>query len=62
MLISLMSAPAAKAFWEPVNRIADISGDWSKAWRAWFSSVMRGVERALSAFGRLSVTVFVSDC
>jgi len=57
VLISLMSAPAAKAFCEPVRRIAEISGDWSKDWRAWFNSVMRGVERALRALGRLSVTI-----
>jgi len=55
VLISLISAPAAKAFCEPVRRIAEISGDWSKAWRAWLSSVMRGVDRALRALGRLSV-------
>lgn len=54
--ISLMSAPAAKAFCDPVNTIAEISGDWSKACKAWLSSVMRGVERALRALGRLSVT------
>jgi hypothetical protein len=51
-----MSAPAAKAFWDPVRRIAAISGLWSKARRASLSSVMRGVERALRALGRLSVT------
>jgi hypothetical protein len=51
-----MSAPAAKAFWLPVRRMAEMVGDWSKAWRAWFSSSMRGVERALRALGRLSVT------
>lgn len=52
-----MSAPAAKAFWEPVKRIARIEGDWSKERSAWFNSVMRGVERALRALGRLSVTL-----
>jgi hypothetical protein len=51
-----MSAPAAKAFWEPVRRIAEMSGDWSKCWRASLSSVMRGVQRALRALGRLRVT------
>ena len=56
VLISLMSAPAAKAFCEPVRRMAFMSGEASKAFRASFSSVMRGVERALRALGRLSVT------
>ena len=51
-----MSAPAAKAFWEPVRRIAEMSGDWSKCPRASLSSVMRGVQRALRALGRLRVT------
>lgn len=51
-----MSAPAAKAFWEPVRRIARMEGvDW-KVRRAVLSSVMRGVERALRALGRLRVT------
>jgi hypothetical protein len=52
-----MSAPAAKAFWDPVRTIARMSGEASNAARAWFSSVIRGVERALRAFGRLKVTV-----
>ena len=52
-----MSAPAAKAFWEPVRRIVRIEWDWSKERSAWFNSVMRGVERALRALGRLSVTL-----
>jgi hypothetical protein len=51
-----MSAPAAKAFCEPVRRMAEIVGDLSKARRARLSSVIRGVERALRALGRLSVT------
>ena len=55
--ISLISAPAANAFWEPVRRIARIVGDWSKEERAALSSVMRGVERAFRALGRLSVTM-----
>lgn len=54
-----MSAPAAKAFWEPVRRMADMEGEASRDWRAWLSSVMRGVERALRALGRLSVTAFL---
>lgn len=54
--ISLMSAPAAKAFAEPVRTIARTSGDWSKALRAELSSLMRGVDKALRALGRLSVT------
>lgn len=56
-----MSAPAAKARSEPVSRIARIVGDWSKERRAWLSSVMRGVERALRALGRLSVTIGDND-
>lgn len=54
--ISLISAPAAKALWEPVRTITEISGDLSKASRAVLSSVMSGVESALRAFGRLRVT------
>ena len=54
--ISLMSAPAANAFWEPVRTIAPIEGDLSKARSASLSSVIRGVERAFSALGRLRVT------
>lgn len=55
--ISLMSAPAAKAFSEPVRTIAEMDlSDW-KARRAVLSSVMRGEERALRALGRLSWTV-----
>ena len=55
--ISFMSAPAAKAFWDPVRRIADMLGDLLNDRRAWLSSVIKGVERALRALGRLSVTV-----
>lgn len=51
-----MSAPAAKAFADPVSTMADMVGDLSKDKRASLSSVMRGVERALSALGRLNVT------
>jgi hypothetical protein len=36
--------------------MAEMSGEASKAETAWFSSSMRGVERALRALGRLSVT------
>jgi len=54
-----MSAPAAKAFWEPVRRMERMEGEASKAAKAELSSVMRGVERALRALGRLSVTGFV---
>lgn len=62
--ISLMSAPAAKALAEPVSTIAAMEGDLSKLRRALLSSEMRGVERALRALGRLSVTVcfFVRQC
>jgi hypothetical protein len=62
VLISLISAPAANAFCEPVRRMALISGDLSKDCNAWLSSSIRGVERALRALGRLRVTgVVVSD-
>lgn len=54
-----MSAPAAKARWEPVSMMEEIVGEASKDWRAVLSSVMRGVLRALSALGRLSVTRIV---
>lgn len=54
--ISFMSAPAAKALSEPVRTMAEMEEDWLKARRAWFSSSIRGVERALRALGRLSVT------
>lgn len=57
VLISLMSAPAANAFWEPVRRMAEIWGDLSKACNAWFSSSMSGAERAFRALGRLRVTM-----
>lgn len=56
-----MSAPAAKAFCDPVRRIADIEGDLSAEERAVLSSLMRGVERALRALGRLSVTGFLLE-
>ena len=36
--------------------MAEISGEASKVETAWFSSSMRGVERALRDLGRLSVT------
>ena len=55
--ISFMSAPAAKAFCDPVRRIADMVGDLSNSRRAALSSLIRGVERALRALGRLRVTV-----
>jgi len=53
--ISLMSAPAAKARWEPVRIMLVIWGEVENVVRAVFSSVKRGVERALRALGRLSV-------
>lgn len=52
-----MSAPAAKAFSEPVRTMAAILGEEERASKAVLSSVMRGVERALRALGRLRVTV-----
>jgi hypothetical protein len=51
-----MSAPAAKAFSEPVRRMAEMVGEEERDSRAVLSSVMRGVERAFRALGRLSVT------
>jgi hypothetical protein len=56
--ISFISAPAAKAFWEPVRRMAEMVGHLSRERRALLSSVIRGVERALRALGRLIVTGF----
>ena len=55
-----MSAPAAKAFWDPVRRMHRVEGRELKCVRAVLSSVIRGVERALRALGRLSVTVGVN--
>lgn len=52
-----MSAPAAKAFSEPVRTMAAILGEEDRASRAVLSSVMSGVERAFRAFGRLRVTI-----
>lgn len=54
--ISLISAPAAKARWEPVRTMAEMVGEASKARRASLSSAIRGVQRALRALGRLRVT------
>lgn len=53
--ISFISAPAAKAFCEPVNMIDRMVGEVSNSFRAVLSSLMRGVQRALRALGRLSV-------
>lgn len=53
--ISFMSAPAAKALAEPVRIMAEMDEEWDNSSRAWFSSLKRGVERALRALGRLSV-------
>ena len=52
-----MSAPAAKAFAEPVRTMAPVAGSASRAARAVVSSEKRTVERACRARGRLSVTV-----
>jgi hypothetical protein len=54
-----MSAPAAKARSEPVRRMAAMVGEEVNSSRAVLSSVMRGVERALRALGRLRVTAAV---
>lgn len=51
-----MSAPAAKARSEPVRTMAEIVGEASNLDSASLSSVIRGVQSALSAFGRASVT------
>ena len=53
--ISLMSAPAAKAFSEPVNTIAPIAASASNAANAAPSSRTSGVDSALRTFGRFSV-------
>ena len=57
--ISLMSAPAAKARWEPVRTMERILGEESNSTRAALSSFIKGVLRALRALGRLSVTGLV---
>jgi hypothetical protein len=49
----------ANAFSLPVSTMAPISASSSYFFRASFNSTNRALERALSAFGRLSVTV---DC
>ena len=54
-----MSAPAAKAFSEPVRTMAPVEESVSRAARAVLSSEKRDVERAFRARGRLSVTVRV---
>lgn len=51
-----MSAPAAKALWEPVRTMAPMVESRSKDLRAELSSRMRGVNRALRALGRWSST------
>jgi len=51
-----MSAPAAKARSEPVSTMAEMLGEASNLARASFNSVIKGVQRALSALGRASVT------
>lgn len=40
----------------PVRIMAEMDEEWDSSSRAWFSSLKRGVERALRALGRLSVT------
>ena len=55
-----MSAPAAKARSEPVSTMAEMLGEASNLARASFNSVIKGVQRALSALGRASVTARVS--
>ena len=52
--ISLMSAPAAKAFSDPVMTMAPIASSTSKASRAWLRSLSSAAQSALSACGRLS--------
>lgn len=54
--ISLMSAPAAKAFGEPVRTMQPMSGSRSRASVAATTSRMTWRSRALSAFGRSSVS------
>jgi len=53
--ISLMSAPAAKAFSDPVITIAPVSLSPSSLLRASFSSRKRGVQSAFKALGRCNV-------
>lgn len=51
-----MSAPAAKARSEPVRSKTRMSEEDDIERRAEFSSVIRGVESAFKALGRLRVT------
>lgn len=53
--ISFISAPAAKALAEPAMIMAEMDEELENSSRAVFNSLKRGVERALRAFGRLSV-------
>ncbi|KAH9420989.1 hypothetical protein DERP_001429 [Dermatophagoides pteronyssinus] len=54
--ISLISAPAANAFSEPVNTIAAILLSFSNCCIASTTSSMRPPQRAFNAFGRFNVT------
>lgn len=54
--ISLMSAPAANAFCEPVRTMTDVSLDALKSVSASLSSLISGVQSALRAFGLFRVT------
>ena len=60
--ISLMSAPAANAFSEPVSTIAPIAGSVSKASSATLRSSIKAADSAFKACGRLSLMRPTAPC
>ena len=60
--ISLMSAPAANAFSEPVSTIAPIAGSDSKASSAALRSSIKAADSAFRACGRLSLMRPTAPC
>lgn len=52
-----MSAPAAKAFAEPVRTMAEMEGSLSRAEVQVLSSLIKGEKRAFRALGLFRVTV-----
>jgi len=57
-----MSAPAAKAFGEPVRTMAAMEESLSRREVQVLSSLIRGEKRALRALGLLRVTVAEQSC
>ena len=60
--ISLMSAPAANAFSDPVSTIAPIAESVSKASSATLRSSIRAADSAFKACGRLSLMRPTAPC